>query len=1117
MAGKKQVNLLTNIIMGGKVTPGFEALAGRLQEVASAMSGINQQIIEFGTEAADTYRDYETNMLAAKGAMTANYASTSQLEREYALLDKKAQEWAGNTIFHTSDVSEAILEAARAGWTYEKMLDGIPAAMVLAQAGNLDLATGLDYLIKALNETGTEFGDSGKLVDQWAKAANSSATSIDEIGEAVLRMGPTARYADSTAELFTMLAILANNGVTGAQAGTLLRNSMIRLIAPTKKASDAMASLGLTEADFNEAVGADSEALEKANALLEEAGFTAYDSAGNLRPMLDIYKDLYRATSGMTEQDRNAILSAIFPTRSITGALALLEAAATDYDGLLGRVTDSEGYAQTVADIQMSGLMGSEELFKSKWEEFQRRVGETIASPLESAYGSMGGIIGYLNALPEEKLSALVGGLTGIAAASTGIGAAAGAMKLFAVLGPYGVGAIAVAGGIGALVGYLKTIRENEYEGTFGTMAVDMETVSGHLATIKGDLGTVLGDFERFGAAADKAVTDYQSAGQSLTETLWTKMVTGTTFDPEGPEAEAMQKYGEAMITAAIQGATNTRNADFELAGAVFGSGDVAADAGSNPLYATLLGLLEFGYDDALAQIEAKGQALRDALLSAFKDGTLTPEEMEGIQQIIEELNALMAEATNPADLSIARLMNKSMTVGIEGMREFSDAVAAERDSAFTETDEQFESMLAMVRVAYNKALAGGGKFFNTITGEYMDAKSMSIDEVIAQSQAAYAQQRTGWASEYDLMLARAWTNAISTSDAGELWKEASQAVQDYQNGMITFGNMAATFEARGGRESSSLFRALGEMLDYFGGDAAAWEAVGRYRGLGTAGGDAMATTLETVLDAYGMLGGGKLARTGSGPDRMWDAIGKAFEGDIGSNASYAEAYSTLLALPLDEKQAFSHVMSAYRKQYDIEGIGKTYGGIGLTGDNASLLGAYMLASGKLSGEGAAAAGFGVEAMVTYDLDSSAVDAYTPPDKNATVHYGVDMADLPAGAGGGFAEGGRATVASIFGEAGPEWAIPEEHSARTASLLDAARRASGFTWSELIGRAGGLGAGTGVTVQIGSYAPVIHASNADGVAAELIRDKLRLRRVVQNAVREALNENRLRDAVEVYA
>jgi len=48
-----------------------------------------------------------------------------------------------------------------------------------------------------------------------------------------------------------------------------------------------------------------------------------------------------------------------------------------------------------------------------------------------------------------------------------------------------------------------------------------------------------------------------------------------------------------------------------------------------------------------------------------------------------------------------------------------------------------------------------------------------------------------------------------------------------------------------------------------------------------------------------------------------------------------------------------------------------------------------------------------------------------------------------------YAEGGRADGPSVFGEAGAEWAIPEQHSARTAELLRAAANASGFTWAEL--------------------------------------------------------------------
>ena len=116
------------------------------------------------------------------------------------------------------------------------------------------------------------------------------------------------------------------------------------------------------------------------------------------------------------------------------------------------------------------------------------------------------------------------------------------------------------------------------------------------------------------------------------------------------------------------------------------------------------------------------------------------------------------------------------------------------------------------------------------------------------------------------------------------------------------------------------------------------------------------------------------------------------------------------------------------------------------------------------------------------------------------------------------AEGGRSDVPAIFGEAGPEWAIPEEHSDRTAELLNAAREASGFSWNELIARYGGLnGRSDGVVVNIGSYAPVITAQDSRGVEQKLIEDKDRLKRLVGDAVRDAMERNALHDAIEVYA
>ena len=108
-----------------------------------------------------------------------------------------------------------------------------------------------------------------------------------------------------------------------------------------------------------------------------------------------------------------------------------------------------------------------------------------------------------------------------------------------------------------------------------------------------------------------------------------------------------------------------------------------------------------------------------------------------------------------------------------------------------------------------------------------------------------------------------------------------------------------------------------------------------------------------------------------------------------------------------------------------------------------------------------------------------------------------------------FASGGRATTASIFGEAGPEWAIPEEHSERTAELLNAAREASGFTWPDLLARYGGLNANTDSQPTTIIYSPTIHAADASGVEQVLLADKERLNKWFE--------DKKMRDEVEVYA
>jgi len=109
---------------------------------------------------------------------------------------------------------------------------------------------------------------------------------------------------------------------------------------------------------------------------------------------------------------------------------------------------------------------------------------------------------------------------------------------------------------------------------------------------------------------------------------------------------------------------------------------------------------------------------------------------------------------------------------------------------------------------------------------------------------------------------------------------------------------------------------------------------------------------------------------------------------------------------------------------------------------------------------------------------------------------GVDALSYPVSYLNSVPEGGwgdeykttKLVLRKILGEGETaEWAIPEAHTSRTAELLDMTRKASGFTWPELLARTGGLNADTtGVHVTIGSYAPVIHAENVNGVEKALL-------------------------------
>lgn len=1043
MAAKE---MLTNIVLGGRTTSGFDALAGKISALGAALGGMSDRAWEFEKESAETYKNYETYMLEAEGALTAQYKSASELSRVMEELDDHAQEWAESTIFDTQDMAKSISEAAHAGWDYEQMILGIPEAMMLAQAGNLDLSTSLDYVIKSLNATKTPFEEAGTMIDQWTMAANSGATDIAELGEAMLRMGATARFADSNAELFTMLAVLADMGTVGAEAGTLVRNSMIRLIAPTEKASEVMAELGLTYEEAQE-MASDDTLLENANKLLSQTGFSAYDSTGKLKPFLEVYKDLYASVNGMAEVDKNAVLSAIFPTRTITGALGLLEAASQNYDGLYHQIVDSDGYAARIAAIQTSGLMGTLEELDSKWESFQLKFGQTAAPGVEMAADAFGSILDTVNAWPEEAFAGLVGGVTTIAAASPALLTIGGAMKMISTFGIKG--SLAIGGlvlGMSLLSAAVAHNRQ-EFEGMFGELALDVDELGAYADSLTTKFDAEAAALTEWSTALETAQSEYSELATLFAEDMLMAVLTEKQLTE--PEKQALFDYGKNITDATLAGIQSAKDTDMTFLDMLFG--DMSTGAETQAFIDSVEWTDDY-YNGLYSDAYAIGEKIRNQMTAALQDGSLNAAERQAIQSSVDRLNAIQAEINKQmAEEDFYSQLHKAQRVSWDSINEYMTENAEKQAEELERLESMYDDLWGVQKAAHEKAV--GMATSDTEREELQKAWLNWEIEFNRERETAIASTREKYGqldfAAFDALMgdsdhALAWDFMKQIEQAGALWTDVYGNMRDgFDYGAFLPEGISFEEMSRAVYELSEAGDELGKTYASFT-DSGAFDGVQRIFDLSYA----VSTDLETA----------------------------GFAAGEDANLALMEGYGEpLLVAEVDE-----------------DGIAASASAAGQSGEQA-LLDAWghpvLTASVSISGISSLSAGVSKKA-------SGAGNG----SMGTTMHL--------------YAEGGRATEPSIFGEVPgmAEWAIPEEHSMRTAELLDAARAASGFTWGELIGRTGGLNANVNhEQIQL-HYAPVIHVQDAAGIEAALLTDKERLMEIL----REFAAGIDLRNDAEVY-
>ena len=555
----------------------LDIVGQKMESIGSSIKNAGDRMTSFGqslapvsaaaaaglTASAKSFMDFESGMskVAAISGATGD---------DLTALTEKAKEMGATTKFSATESAEAFSYMAMAGWKSEQMLDGIAPVMNLAAASGEELAGVSDIVTDALTAFGLEASDAAGFADVLAAASSNANTNVSMMGESFKYAAPVAgSMGYSIQDVALALGVMANNGIKADQAGTSLRNMILRMAKPTKESAAAMSRLGISLQDdegnmnslreimdqlrssfgrINMPIDTFNNSVTNLNAQLEDGTITEKEYEKQLE---ELSKQAYGAEGA--EKARAAAMLA--GTRAMPALLSIVNSTTEDYnkltaaidgasepmaklaDGSIVPLTEAmasgqkimetySGTAEEMARIMQENTAGAWTEAKSAMEGAAIEAGEVLAPYLLKAAESVKELAQWFGSLDEETQETIVKTGALIAAAApllitggkltSGVGnlvtAGGKAMGMLGNLVP----ALGTASGALGGAGSSAAAAGAGIAGIAGPVAIAVAA----LAVLGGAFMTAYKNDEEFAAEVDKSMAEAKAAIMDLINTI---------------------------------------------------------------------------------------------------------------------------------------------------------------------------------------------------------------------------------------------------------------------------------------------------------------------------------------------------------------------------------------------------------------------------------------------------------------------------------------------------------------------------------------------------------------------------------------------------------------------
>lgn len=262
--------------------------------------------------------------------------------------------------------AQAMTELAKGGFDVQQSMDAARGTLQLAGAAGIDAASAATIQADALHAFGLTAKDAGYAADVLANVANASTGEITDFAAGFQQAGAVAsQFGLTIDDTAAALGTLANQGIKGSDAGTLLKSAL----------------LAITD-QGNPAQGA-----------IEELGLKLYDAEGRFVGVRSMMDQLGQAAARMSPEAYQAATNILYGSDAARLAGVAAKDGAKGFD-VLKEAVNRQGGAADMAAARTRGLPGA-------WANFTNTLDNVKLSIYDMVQGPLTGLLNGLTKVPD--------------------------------------------------------------------------------------------------------------------------------------------------------------------------------------------------------------------------------------------------------------------------------------------------------------------------------------------------------------------------------------------------------------------------------------------------------------------------------------------------------------------------------------------------------------------------------------------------------------------------------------------------------------------------------------------------------------------------------------------